>query len=296
MTNAMRRFAVWVSARRYRLILLAIACINYLPPISAALIVLDMLRRGPSAGAISILSIGAGTLLIAVLVNEPVVQSISLTFPVLLAAGVSAGLLGWSRNLSLAFQLTVIGSIVLTLFVFVLIPEAAQIGAYLKNEVGTLLETGGASAEQLLAWQSLEPSAFTSVLLISSLGFIVTGLFLGFWWYTLTIEGVSFGAEFRELKLGLVTGIVLMVLVTANQLFDAELIGYLAALAVLGFLFQGLAVLHARSHQDKWPFGVILMVYLLLVSPLYLYVFMGICAIGLLDNFFSLRRQPPRDN
>jgi uncharacterized protein YybS (DUF2232 family) len=126
---------------------------------------------------------------------------------------------------------------------------------------------------------------------------LVAALILGFWWYALITDRVRFASEFRALKLGRVAGIGLMVLVVVGQLVDVEVLRNLASLAIVGFLFQGLAVMHARSHGDKWPRAVIVLVYIVLLNPWTMGVgLMALSAVGLLDNVFELRaRRKPRD-
>jgi len=66
-------------------------------------------------------------------------------------------------------------------------------------------------------------------------------------------------------------------------------------MAVVGFLFQGLAVLHARSHSENWPKAVVILVYCLFI-PWTELALMGVSAVGLLDNFFELRaRSAPEE-
>jgi hypothetical protein len=295
-TRAMRAFARWVSARAYRLILLTIGFVRLLAPVSAALLVLDALHRGPRMVAISMAASLLGVVLLGLMIGFGTVEMLSVTAPVLIGGAASGALLAWSRSLSLAFQGTVAGFIVVTLVIFLIAPEAGRIGEIIQNEWLTLLRTGGAEEQLLALFADIDPGEFVRLLLIALLVFLLTGLMLGLWWYSLITEGVNFGSEFRALKLGRVAGIALMALVIAGQLLDASLIRNLASLAVLGFLFQGLAVMHARSHSDKWPGAAVGLVYFVLVIPWTTGIaMMGLSAVGLLDNVFPLRARakPP---
>lgn len=292
----MRSFARWVSGRPYRLILLTIGFVRLLAPVSAALLVLDALRHGPRSVAISMAASLLGVVLLGLMIGFGTVEMLSVTAPVLVGGAASGALLAWSRSLSLAFQGTVAGFIVATLVIFLVAPEAGRIGEIIQNEWLTLLQAGGAEEQLLALFADIDSGEFVRLLLIALLVFLLAGLMLGLWWYSLIEEGVHFGSEFRGLKLGRVAGIALMALVIAGQLLDVLLIRNLASLAVLGFLFQGLAVMHARSHSDKWPGAAVGLVYFVLVIPWTTGVaMMALSAVGLLDNVFPLRARakPP---
>lgn len=298
MTNAMRRFAGWVSARPHRLIALAAFCMYGLLPVSSlsvALIVLATLRGGPAAGFASagLASLGAG--LIATVARAPLLGSLSVIAPILFASAASGALLYWSRSLSLAFQGTTIGAVVLVFLIFLLVPQASQIGVDLRDEVVATLDTWGATPEQMEIWSSIDPAGIVWLLLIGLTSFYLAALVLGFWWHGLLSETVDVGRQFRSLKLGRFAGIILMILVTSNYVVESAMLQYLSAVAVVGFLFQGLAVLHARCRSDKWPNFVLVIIYVFLFSPLTLIAVMGLSAVGLLDNFFALRQRAPQN-
>ena len=289
MTKAMRAFATWATDRPFRLVLLAVLSAHLLAPVAAALLAVDALRRGPGPAAVSAVATLAGLIGLSLVLAADLVVTLSLAAPVVVGGAAIGTMLGWARNLSLTFQATVIGVIVVTAIAFLVLPDAGRVGEILRDQVLTLLQTGGAGADQLAQFGAVDSAEFVRVFLISQLVSLVVALLLGLWWYSLIREGVDFGAEFRALKLGRVAGIVLMLLVLAGQLTSVSLIQDLAPLAVIGFLFQGLAVLHARSYSDKWPRAALVVVYLALISPWTVAALMAISAVGLLDNFFELR-------
>jgi hypothetical protein len=296
-TRAMRSFAAWVSRRPWRLVLLTVGFARVLATVSSALLVLDALRRGPAAAAVSTMASILGVAVLGALIGSNMMETLGLSALFLLGGAASGALLWWSRSLSLAYQGTAVGFILLTLAVFVLVPEAGRIGEVLQNEFLVLLQVGGADEAQLAQFAQVDPAEFVRLLLMALLVSFLAALFLGFWWYSLIAEGIRFDSEFRALKLGRVAGIGLMVLVIVGQLVDVEILRNLAWLAVVGFLFQGLAVMHARSHSDRWPGAVIVLVYLVLINPWTMgFALLGLSAVGLLDNVFELRaKAKPRD-
>ena len=294
MTQAMRAFAAWVTRRPFRLVLLTILFVQLLMPIAGALLVLDALRRGTMAAALSAAIATAAVLGIGLALGAGAINTLSVTAPVLLLGVASGGLLVWSRSLSLGFQGTVVGVMLGALVVFALFADPMAIGTFLRREFLLILESGGVEAAQLEQFEAITPIELTRVVLIALLGSALLALLLGYWCYSLIVDGIHFGSDFRALRLGRVAGIVLMVAVTAYLLVGGDWLASIAPLAVIGFLFQGLAVLHARSHAGNWHRAVIVLVYLLFVSPLAQWVFMGVSAVGLLDNFFNLRTPPER--
>jgi hypothetical protein len=288
MTQAMRRFAAWATGREHRLILLAVVFVQLLAPVAGALIVLAALRLGPKVALRSGLIASAGFAALAIVVGAGTVEAVGLTVPLLL--GIASGaVLGWSRSLSLAFQVTVVGVIVGSLAAFVLVIDPASVGAFVLNEAMRVLAAGGLDTGQIDQLAAIDPGSMTAVLLSLLLASSLAALFLGCWWYSLISDGLSFGEEFRALRLGRVAAGSLTALVAIGLFSPIPSVSAVAPLALVGFLFQGLAVLHARRHSEGWHRAIMVLVYLSLLSPLAAWMYLGVSAIGLLDNFFPLR-------
>jgi len=290
-SQAMRSFALWASGRSYRLILLTILFVQLLAPIAGALVVLDCLRRGPAAAATSAL-IALGALAGgAAVVGANVPGTIGLTAPVLVGGIASGALLSASRSLSLAFQGTVLGAIGLAVLIFTAVPGADGLGPFLLGETLQLLESLGLADDQIALFAEVPPGYLVQFLLTTLLVSLLAGLMLGCWWYALITEGVHFGEDFRALRLGRVAGALLMFVVALQLFVDSETIAIAAQMALIGFLFQGLAVMHARSRSDNWHGAIVVLVYVVLFvfSPLSLLVIAGLSMVGLVDNFFALR-------
>lgn len=283
MTRAMRSFVTWATSSTFRLVLLTVLCAQLLAPVAAALLVVDAARRGAIAATQTALLAILGVVSIGLALPTDLVDSLSLILPILLGGLLGGILLSWSRSLSLAFQGTLIGALISTVLVFAVVPIES-----VHSEFLSILEISGASEVQISAIATLQPIEIVWVLLTSLLLVIVATLMLGYWWYALLDDQVHFGADFRALKLGRVAGVALIVVLVLALFFDVGMIQTVAPVAVIGFLFQGLAVLHARSYSDKWPRAVIVIVYLLFIpwAPI---AVMAFSAVGLFDNFFQLR-------
>jgi len=288
MTQAMRSFASWVSARSHRSILLAIVLVQLLPMVASALLVLEALRRGPRPALILAVLASAGFLAIGAALGARAGEAAAVGLPLVLGAA-SGALLAWSRSLSLAFQITVLGLIAAALALFTLVVDPVQLGTLLLAEVRSLLEILGLEAAQIESLLQFEPLDATSALLASVLVSTLAALLLGRWWHSLIAAEVEFGSEFRLLKLGKVAAVLLLTIVAVSLAFPVPVADAVALAALVGFLFQGLAVLHARCRSEGWHAVVLVLVYLSLVSPLAPWAYLGVSAIGLLDNFYSLR-------
>jgi len=288
MTQAMRSFASWMTARAHRSILLAIVLVQPLPLVASALLVLDAQKRGPFAALVAAVIASAGFVAVGMALGADARQAASVGLPLVLGAA-SGGLLARSGSLSLALQLTVLGFVAAALALFALVVDPVALGTLLLEEVRQLLTLFGlepAQVETLIAFQPLDA---TSALVASVLASTLAALLLGRWWHSLISPEGGFGAEFRALRLGRVAAGLLLILAAAALFTAASAVDAVALAALVGFLFQGLAVLHARRLSEGWHPAVLVLAYLSLISPLAPWAYLGVSAIGLLDNFFSLR-------
>ncbi len=151
---------------------------------------------------------------------------------------------------------------------------------------------------QLLQVEFTDPNAIMALAPIMS-GLFVAGmvassivaLLLGCWWAG-GAKGVSFRELFIGLRFGYVIGGIAAVAGIGSLLGFQPLAGNLLLVAGIGFLFQGLAVVHWHVVRRSLPGVVLIPVYLplfmgpsILILALFLYA-----AIGFIDNWYGLRR------
>ncbi|HLF11471.1 MAG TPA: hypothetical protein VJA26_09660 [Gammaproteobacteria bacterium] len=274
----MKAFVDWVLARRYRLILLAIVFAPVLPIVTAALISVDTARRGAIQGLISALLGVGGLLLLAALAGASSTVFATLGL-ISFLSGVGIGvLLHHAGNLTLAFQGAVLFSFLLVGAMSLLGPDPRTV----FEPVVEMLRASGASPEQIAVIEESGGILFAAAVFSQ----LMAPLLLGCWWLILANGGKGFGAEFRSLKLGRLLGVPATAVVALGLVFDAPLVQNLTALALLAFVLQGLAVLHAWVYAKRWHPGVVAPVYVLLVTPL---VMLSLSAVGLVDTWFDLR-------
>lgn len=305
----MRAFAAWVTARRFRLVLLAIASAPLMPVVSAALMVLESGRSSFNAALPSALLCIAGISVLALFAGSNVW--------VLAAVGGVAALSGLAMGsslrraggLTITFQGTVLAVFLLATAFAVLGPDPNELFAGVTDEVIQVFRANTDVEQQLdviATWGPLLLGLVEAAALMQLVG----ALLLGYWWLALLRGDIAFGDEFRELKLGRVLGIPALILMSLGMVLDAPLVQNLTPLALIAFLFQGLAVMHAWAHARRWSNAAISVVYVLLVAPYVLPLFalvlgqgsvlmlitvsgiavwFALWTVGIVDNVFDMR-------
>jgi hypothetical protein len=276
----------WVLARRTRLVLLAVVTAPLLSVVSAALIALETARRGTLAGGVAGAGVVAGLALLAGASRAD--MGVLLAVGLVCAVGglAAGGLIKRAGNFVLAFQAAMLLCLGLVVLMSVLRVDARLFLEPTLRELVALLPAGTPADEVELVKQR------TAGLLLGTLVFlqVVGSVLLGYWWMTVAAGQRRFGHEFRQLRLGRVLGTVATALIASGLVFDVQLVQNLTPLALLGFLLQGIAVLHAWAHWKRWPPGLMAPLYLLLLMPgLNVAIVLPISMVGLVDQWFDLR-------
>ncbi len=282
----MKSVVDWVLARPYRLILLAAVFAPLLQIVSAGLIALETAKRGAARGLLAAAAATAGVLGIALAAGSGV-GVIGGIAGGSLAAGLVLGLLLRAGGLRLAFQGTVLLALVAVLVLSIAVGPEHLIAPVLER-LAEMLKANGATAEQLATFRKAAPLVL-GLMAAAALADLLAALFLAEWWLGLADGDRRFGGEFRSLKLGRVLGVPATVLVAVGLVLDAPLVQNLTPLALFGFLFQGLSVMHAWIYAKQWHPGFVVPVYVLLFSPLVGFVILVLGGVGLLDNWVDLR-------
>jgi hypothetical protein len=281
----MRAFVQWVLARRYRLILLAIMTAPVLPVVASALTSLDTARRGPMQGLVGAFIGIAGMIILAFLSGTNPAVFTAIAFVTFLS-GVGIGLLLKAGTLVLAFQAAVLASFGVVAAISLFATDARTLFEPFIAELVEILRASDATPEQI---ELVEGRGGMVLLAGAVFSQLMGALLLAYWWFALAAGDRRFGVEFRQLKLGRLLGVLATTVIVLGLVFDTALVQNLSALALLAFVVQGLAVLHAWANAKRWHPGLVAPVYVLLVTPLMVLVILGLSALGLLDNWFDLR-------
>jgi len=90
--------------------------------------------------------------------------------------------------------------------------------------------------------------------------------------------------------MGRVLGAIATLVIVIGLASKVELVQNLMPLALLGFLLQGVAVVHAWAHAKRWPPGLVAPLYVLLLMPaVNVLVAVPLSVVGVVDNWFDLR-------
>ncbi len=282
----MKSVVDWVLARPYRLILLAVVFAPLVQILSAALVALETAKRGAARGLLAAAAAMAGVAALA-LASHASWGFVGGIGAGSLAAGVVLGLLLRAGGLRLAFQ----GAILLAVLAVLglgLGVGSAEVIAPVLDRLAEILKANGATTAQLQTLREAAPLVF-GLLAAFALADVLAALFLADWWLGLAEGERRFGAEFRDLKLGRVLGVPATLIVVIGLVLNAPVVQNLSPLALFGFLFQGLSVMHAWVYAKQWHPIFVAPVYVLLFSPLIGFAIFMLGGIGLMDNWFDLR-------
>lgn len=284
----MKAFTDWLLAQRQRLVIVAIVATPLLPVVSAALLALETIRRGPLQGLVSAAFGVAGLSLLAALSRTGVV-TFALIGVASMGAGVAVGaLIRWAGNLVFAFQAVWLVCFVLVAVLGLVGPDPAVVFAPVLKEFEAMVQAPPGSEADVAELTARLAAMLPAVTLFSSL---VGALLLGYWWWTVASGQKRFGAEFRRLKLGRWLGAVATLVVLLALVFGAPVVQNLLPMALFGFMFQGLAVMHAWAHAKQWHPALLGLVYVLLVvPPLTVAVMVPLGVIGMVDTWLDLRK------
>lgn len=282
----MKAFVDWVLAQRQRLVIMAVVAAPLLPIVTGGLMALETARRGLlRSGLAAVFGILALLMLaVATRGDLPMFAAIGvLSF----GSGVLAGeLIRRAGNLTFAFQAALLVCFLTVLLIVLVGPDTGTLFAPATRELVEVLRASGASEDEIASVVGGSERVLLSAAVFSQL---IGPLLLGYWWTKLAGGERTFGAEFRKLALGRLLGGVATLVIVLGLAFNTQVVQNFSTLALFGFLFQGLAVFHAWAHAKRWHVAVVAVVYLLLVTPLTVFLLFTLSVVGLADNWFNLR-------
>lgn len=214
--------------------------------------------------------------------------------------GIIIGLVYWLPVVLLAQTLRSSQSLALTLLAGVglgLVGIAAQYLLWTDLEaslVGQMVTSRGGQ-EQLGEGelrQIVMSVRLMGLLTISSLYLMfVLILFVARWLQTRLFEGKSFGEEFRALTLGKPAASIAIVGVLLGFLIAQQWIISIAFLLAMAFMFQGIAIVHAKLAKRKQPFLYLALFYFFLLFAAQITAAL-ISITGMIDNWLVFRKKP----
>jgi hypothetical protein len=280
--------AVLLTALLGLLPLLGVGVAFFLPGAVPALLVLV---RGVRAG--TIVAAGASLLLAAAMVmfGRPMAVGFVYSAWVLGPPLLLAILLHRTESLSLCLQVATLVGAALLVVLHGSLGDPQQFWAPFVRDLAQEMKTRGVPMD-------LEKDGLADTLARTLWGWVAVltmllamcALFLARWWQSLPERAGSFGAEFRQLRLGRVLGIVAAVVVGASLFSERALVDDVGRLFLGSLVIVGLAAAHRAVAQDRLGTVWLWVTYalLVLVAP---FAVVALAAWGFVDNW--LRSQPP---
>lgn len=294
-----RAIAAWLTERPWRAAVAIAFCgalSQLIPPLTVlvcAIPVLSALRFDARTGLV-VAAIGTGAALWITYSLAPAVMpgtfiGIALTFfgPLGLAL-----LLKRTGSLNLCFQVAVLSIAVLLAVVHAALPDPVAFWKPLLMQVLDSMQAAGIKIEDdrdalVAGWAPAMWGALGGITLATVFG----SMLIGRWWDTLLRAPGAFGAEYRDLRLGVALGAAVTVVFVLALTTASPLISALAWVAFVALAFQGLAAAHRSRAGGRLNRGWLAAIYLLLIVPLSTTVTMFVLAIwGFADNWLRPRR------
>lgn len=298
----MRAIAAFIMRGRLQAIIMA-AGLGLLgglfPPgwlLCGGVVGLVTLAQGPKEGMLN--AFAATTLIVlmsGVLVMQPAMQAagifVLLWLPVVWLLSL---VLYQSRSLALALLMNAVlgGAIVLT--AYVLFDNPAQWWYSQTEQLIPAMEQAGVDIPDTAAFDANMREA-SRIMTGTLAAFISLGLALSLliarWWQSEVTRPGAFGEEYRKLRLGSTAAIVATMLVLPAWILTggfAEMTANLLLVALVLFMFQGLALGHAAVKQFGNNQAWLLMMYVMILFTLP-YGLMLAAVLGVLDNWLDFR-------
>lgn len=284
---------------------IGLALITLLTLFSGATLALVTLRFGATQG---LFVLGMSTAIMMALnfllvrgVEAALAYSLMQWVPLMLPALV----LHATVSLRLALQAAIALGLISILGAHAAVPDisgfwSGMLDEYLRQ---AMLDPSVSSQMQEVDLQKIIATAaryMTGSLVASMLLSMAMMILVARWWQSMLYNPGGFRQEFLDLRLGLWPAILGIGLFLGSILVDTSMVAELAVISLVLFILQGVAIVHSACTKTSNPslwlrtfYAVLVVAYLISGDANSIFMFSvvlaGICAIGLVDNFFDLR-------
>ena len=206
-----------------------------------------------------------------------------------LICSLTGSLAGSYQSINLPVQLLVMGGCVLVGVVFLIVGDPTEAWQVLMIQ---LYQDLGGRGFQMPGEEELRAAAqiMTGLMAASAVASMILALIIG-GWLAGPVTGSPLSTRFTGLRMGYVIGGLAALAGIASVLSLGSLADNLLLVLVMGFVFQGLAVVHWQARSRGWPSFWPLALYLpMAMPPLSMLVLVAVSAVGFTDNWYNLRR------
>jgi hypothetical protein len=199
-------------------------------------------------------------------------------------------LLQRSGSLGLCLQVAVLAGAVMIVLLHAMLGDPAKFWAPFVRDLAGEMQRRGLPMD-------LEEDGLVETLARTLWGWVTVltvllamcALFLARWWQTRPQQAGQFGAEFRDLRLGVVLGGAAAAAILASFFSESALVDDLARLFLGALMIVGLAAAHRFKAMGRLTTGWLWLIYVLLVlaAPITVAVLAG---WGFVDNWLRSQR------
>jgi hypothetical protein len=299
----MRAIAAFIMRGRLQAIIVA-AALGLLgglfPPgwlLSGGVVGLVTLVQGPREGMLNAFAATAIVVLLSgALALQPAMQAVGIVVLLWLPiVWLLALVLYQSRSLALTLVITALLGGALVLVVYGLFEAPAQWWySHVIEQLLPVMKQAGMEIPDQAAFEAnmREASHIMTGTLAAFISFgLAVSLLIARWWQSEITRPGAFGDEYRNLRLGATAAVIAALLVVPSWIASggfAEMTSNLLIVAVVLFMFQGLALGHAAIKQlGNNPAWLVVMYVVMVFTMPYGLLFAAV--LGVLDNWFNFR-------
>ena len=299
----MRAIAAFIMRGRLQAIIVAagMALLGGLfPPgwlLSGGVVGLVTLVQGPREGMLNAFAATSIVVLLSgVLALQPAMQAagifVMLWLPIV---WLLALVLYQSRSLALTLLITAVLGGAIVMAVYALVDAPAQWWySHVIEQLLPLMKQAGMEIPDQAAFEAdmRDASRIMTGTLAAIISFgLAVSLLIARWWQSEVTRPGAFGDEYRNLRLGATAAVITALLVVPAWITNggfAEITSNLLIVALVLFMFQGLALGHAVVKQfGNNPAWLVVMYVVIVFSMPYGLLFAAV--LGVLDNWFDFR-------
>jgi len=299
----MRAIAAFIMRGRLQAIIVAagLALLGGLfPPgwlLSGGVVGLVTLVQGPREGMLNAFAATSIVVLLSgVLALQPAMQAagifVMLWLPIV---WLLALVLYQSRSLALTLLITAVLGGAIVMAVYALVDAPAQWWySHVIEQLLPMMKQAGMEIPDQAAFEAdmRDASRIMTGTLAAIISFgLAVSLLIARWWQSEVTRPGAFGDEYRNLRLGATAAVITALLVVPAWITNggfAEITSNLLIVALVLFMFQGLALGHAVVKQfGNNPAWLVVMYVVIVFSMPYGLLFAAV--LGVLDNWFDFR-------
>jgi hypothetical protein len=299
----MRAIAAFIMRGRLQAIIVAagMALLGGLfPPgwlLSGGVVGLVTLVQGPREGMLNAFAATSIVVLLSgVLALQPALQAVGIFVLLWLPiVWLLALVLYQSRSLALTLLITALLGGAIVMVVYVLVDAPAQWWySHVIEQLLPMMKQAGMEIPDQAAFEAdmRDASRIMTGTLAAIISFgLAVSLLIARWWQSEVTRPGAFGDEYRNLRLGATAAVITALLVVPAWITNggfAEITSNLLIVALVLFMFQGLALGHAVVKQfGNNPAWLVVMYVVIVFSMPYGLLFAAV--LGVLDNWFDFR-------